>query len=97
MSYLQTADKFINTAQQITPMVKQWAPMLQNVPALLRLYRGFSAAPAAGAAASAATAATAAATATTATSAAAPAAARVANTVASTGGVSLPRIFQPPF
>ncbi|MEK4486493.1 VrrA/YqfQ family protein [Psychrobacillus sp. FSL H8-0484] len=84
MSYLQTADKFINTAQQLTPMVRQFAPMIQNVPALLRLYRGFQAAPNVAAA-------------TTATNAGAAAAPVARAAAAVTNGLSLPRIFQPPF
>lgn len=91
MSYLQTADKFLNTAQQITPMVRQYAPMFQNVPALWKLYRGFQAIPNAAASVAPAVAATA-----TSTAAVAP---KVASTAASTiaTGASLPRIFQPPF
>ena len=90
MSYLQTADKFLNTAQQITPMVRQYAPMFQNVPALWKLYKGFQSmpnVPAAGVnvAASASNAA-----------ASAASVARTATSAVSTG-VSLPRIFQPPF
>lgn len=90
MSYLQTADKFLNTAQQITPMVRQYAPMFQNVPALWKLYKGFQSmpnVPAAGVnvAANASNAASSAAS-----------VARTATSAVSTGA-SLPRIFQPPF
>ena len=92
MSYLQTADKFINTAQQLTPMFRQWAPMIQNVPALFRLYRGFQAAP------NVASTATAAAAATNLGAAGVAATAPVARAATSvTNGLSLPRIFQPPF
>ncbi|MEI4770882.1 VrrA/YqfQ family protein [Psychrobacillus sp. FJAT-51614] len=89
-SYLQTADKFLSTAQQLTPMVRQYAPMLQNVPALWRLYRGIQSAP------------NATATATNVSAASAPSvagaarAATSATTNANTTGASLPRIFQPP-
>jgi len=89
MSYLQTADKLLNTAQQITPMVRQYAPMFQNVPALWKLYKGFQSmpnVPAAGV--------NAATTASNASSAAS--VARTATSAVSTGA-SLPRIFQPPF
>ncbi|WP_313891870.1 VrrA/YqfQ family protein [Psychrobacillus sp.] len=92
MSYLQTADKFLNTAQQITPMVRQYAPMFQNVPALWKLYRGFSAIPNAATSVAPAVAASA----TTTTAAAAPSVASTAAATVTTG-LSLPRIFQPPF
>jgi hypothetical protein len=90
MSYLQTADKFLSTAQQLTPMVRQYAPMLQNVPALWKLYRGFQSAPNATAAATNASAAG-----PPSISGAARAAAS-ATTNANPTGASLPRIFQPP-
>ena len=93
MSYLQTADKFLNTAQQITPLVRQYAPMLQNVPALWKLYRGFQSVPNA----TGGTAAAAAASATASTAGNATSAARtVASATTNTTGASLPRIFQPP-
>lgn len=83
MSYLQTADKFLNTAQQITPMVRQYAPMFQNVPALWKLYRGFQSIPSATAAS------------TVGAAVRAPSIARATTSIVSSGA-SLPRIFQPP-
>ncbi len=41
-SFLQTANSFMNTAQKFTPYVQQAAPMIKNLPALWRMYRGFS-------------------------------------------------------
>jgi len=81
--YLQTADRFLSTAQQFQPMVSKVAPMVQNIPALWKLYRGFQSTPSAGAAAGTAGAATQA----------------VSRAAASSipGGISQPRIFQPPF
>lgn len=44
-SFLQTANSFMNTAQKFTPYVQQAAPMIKNLPALWRMYRGFSNSP----------------------------------------------------
>ncbi|WP_347789424.1 VrrA/YqfQ family protein [Solibacillus sp. CAU 1738] len=41
-SILQTANSFMNNAQKFTPYVQQAAPMFKNLPALWRMYRGFS-------------------------------------------------------
>lgn len=46
--YLQTADRFMATAQQYAPLINRFVPMLSNIPALLSIYKGFSSAPSAG-------------------------------------------------
>ncbi|WP_052344370.1 VrrA/YqfQ family protein [Bacillus ndiopicus] len=40
-TFLQTANSFMNNAQKFTPYVQQAAPMIKNLPALWRMYRGF--------------------------------------------------------
>ncbi|WP_162920155.1 VrrA/YqfQ family protein [Paenisporosarcina cavernae] len=40
--YMQVADKVLALTQQLSPVVKQVSPMVQNLPALLSMYKGFS-------------------------------------------------------
>ncbi|WP_430541125.1 VrrA/YqfQ family protein [Sporosarcina thermotolerans] len=47
---MQTANRFLTTAQQYAPLVQQIAPMFQNLPAMWRLYKGFQSLPTSGAA-----------------------------------------------
>ncbi|MEC1179967.1 VrrA/YqfQ family protein [Metasolibacillus meyeri] len=44
-TFLQTANSFMNNAQKFTPYVQQAAPMIKNLPALWRMYRGFRSSP----------------------------------------------------
>lgn len=44
-SILETANRFLATAQSFQPYIQQAAPMIRNLPALWRLYRGFQSVP----------------------------------------------------
>ncbi|MCT6922579.1 VrrA/YqfQ family protein [Metasolibacillus sp.] len=44
-TFLQTANSFMDNAQKFTPYVQQAAPMIKNLPALWRMYRGFRSQP----------------------------------------------------
>lgn len=44
-SILETANRFLATAQTFQPYIQQAAPMLRNLPALWKLYRGFQSVP----------------------------------------------------
>jgi hypothetical protein len=39
--FLTNTQKVLNSAQQITPMVQQYGPLVKNIPSLWKLYRGF--------------------------------------------------------
>lgn len=45
---LETANRFLTTAQSFQPYIQQAAPMLRNLPAIWKLYKGFQSAPAQG-------------------------------------------------
>jgi len=38
--FLANSQKFLNTASQIGPMINQYGPMVRNIPAMWKLYRG---------------------------------------------------------
>lgn len=42
--FLTNTQRVLNTAQQIGPMVQQYGPIVKNLPAMWRLYRGLNAA-----------------------------------------------------
>ncbi|RUL57023.1 VrrA/YqfQ family protein [Lysinibacillus antri] len=44
-SFMNTANKWLATAQSFQPLIQQATPMLQNLPALWKLYKGFQSAP----------------------------------------------------
>lgn len=44
-SFMDTANRFLATAQGFQPIIQQASPMLRNLPALWRLYKGFQSAP----------------------------------------------------
>ncbi|MEJ9280741.1 MULTISPECIES: VrrA/YqfQ family protein [Ureibacillus] len=44
-SILETANRFLATAQSFQPYIQQAAPMLRNLPALWKLYKGFQGLP----------------------------------------------------
>lgn len=44
-SFLHTADKLFSTAQNYTPYIQQAVPMVKNLPALYRMYKGFQGLP----------------------------------------------------
>lgn len=44
-SFMEAANKFIATYQSFQPIISQAAPMLRNLPALWKLYRGFQSIP----------------------------------------------------
>ena len=88
--YMQTANRLINTAQQYAPVVNQFAPMMRNLPAMWRLYKGFQSIPSSGEGLGSAVAGGAA-------SGASRAASRTAEAFTPPSGPrpSVPRIFQP--
>lgn len=47
-SILETANRFLATAQSFQPYIQQAAPMIRNLPALWKLYRGFQSVPSQG-------------------------------------------------
>jgi len=47
-SLLETANRFLATAQSFQPYIQQAAPMLRNLPALWKLYKGFQGIPSQG-------------------------------------------------
>lgn len=47
-SILETANRFLATAQSFQPYIQQAAPMLRNLPALWKLYKGFQSIPSQG-------------------------------------------------
>ncbi|SOC20934.1 YqfQ-like protein [Ureibacillus xyleni] len=44
-SFMNTANKWLATAQSFQPLIQQATPMLQNLPALWKLYKGFQSTP----------------------------------------------------
>ncbi|WP_312093206.1 VrrA/YqfQ family protein [Niallia sp.] len=38
--FLANSQKFLNTASQLGPMINQYGPMVKNIPAMWKLYRG---------------------------------------------------------
>ena len=44
-SFMETCNRFLATAQGFQPYIAQATPLIRNIPALWRLYKGFSAAP----------------------------------------------------
>ncbi|WP_400242431.1 VrrA/YqfQ family protein [Niallia sp. JL1B1071] len=40
--FLANSQKFLNTASQIGPMVNQYGPMVKNIPAIWKMYRGLT-------------------------------------------------------
>lgn len=44
-SILETANRFLATAQSFQPYIQQAAPMIRNLPALWKLYKGFQSVP----------------------------------------------------
>ncbi|NLY80282.1 MAG: hypothetical protein GX072_10460 [Lysinibacillus sp.] len=44
-SILETANRFLATAQSFQPYIQQAAPMIKNLPALWKLYKGFQSIP----------------------------------------------------
>lgn len=44
-SFMDTANRFLATAQGFQPLIQQASPMIRNLPALWRLYKGFQSAP----------------------------------------------------
>lgn len=38
--FLANSQKFLNTASQLGPMINQYGPMVRNIPAIWKLYRG---------------------------------------------------------
>ena len=38
--FLANSQKFLNTASQLGPMINQYGPMVRNIPAMWKLYRG---------------------------------------------------------
>ena len=44
-SFMDTANRFLATAQSFQPLVQQATPMIRNLPALWRLYKGFQGLP----------------------------------------------------
>ena len=44
-SFMDTANRFLATAQSFQPLVQQATPMFRNLPALWRLYKGFQGLP----------------------------------------------------
>src|SRR5438309_799784 len=43
--FLTNTQKVLNTAQQVGPMINQYGPLVKNIPAMWKLYRGFKNAP----------------------------------------------------
>ena len=41
-SFMETCNRFLATAQGFQPYIAQATPLIRNLPALWRLYRGFS-------------------------------------------------------
>ncbi|MEG0451210.1 MAG: VrrA/YqfQ family protein [Lysinibacillus sp.] len=56
-SFLQSADSLFNSAKTYTPYIQQAMPMMKNIPALFKMYKGFQGLPDAGAGADASAAA----------------------------------------
>ena len=46
--FMNQAGQFVQSAQKYAPMIQQARPMLKNLPALWRLYKGFQSTPATG-------------------------------------------------
>lgn len=44
-SFMETANRFLSTAQNFQPLIQQATPMIRNLPALWKLYKGFQSAP----------------------------------------------------
>lgn len=44
-SFMEAANKFISTYQSFQPLIAQATPMLRNLPALWKLYKGFQSIP----------------------------------------------------
>ncbi|RNC98216.1 hypothetical protein EC501_12045 [Lysinibacillus halotolerans] len=44
-SFMDTANKFLATAQSFQPLIQQATPMIRNLPALWKLYKGFQSMP----------------------------------------------------
>lgn len=44
-SFMDTANKFLATAQSFQPLIQQASPMIRNLPALWKLYKGFQGLP----------------------------------------------------
>lgn len=40
--FLANSQKFLQTASQVGPMISQYGPMVRNIPAMWKLYRGLS-------------------------------------------------------
>lgn len=40
--FLANSQKFLNTASQIGPMINQYGPMVKNIPAIWKMYRGLT-------------------------------------------------------
>ena len=43
--FLTNTQKVLNTAQQVGPMINQYGPLVKNIPAMWKLYRGLKNAP----------------------------------------------------
>lgn len=44
-SFMETANRFLSTAQSFQPYIAQATPLFRNLPALWRIYKGFKSAP----------------------------------------------------
>ncbi|MFJ8236929.1 VrrA/YqfQ family protein [Ureibacillus sp. NPDC094379] len=44
-SFMNTANKFLATAQSFQPLIQQATPMFRNLPAIWKLYKGFQSIP----------------------------------------------------
>lgn len=40
--FLANSQKFLNTASQLGPMINQYGPMVKNIPAMWKMYRGLT-------------------------------------------------------
>jgi len=40
--FLANSQKFLNTASQLGPMINQYGPMVKNIPAIWKMYRGLT-------------------------------------------------------
>lgn len=46
-AFMETANKFLSTAQSFQPYIQQATPMIRNLPALWKIYKGFQSVPSA--------------------------------------------------
>ncbi|WP_421662349.1 VrrA/YqfQ family protein [Lysinibacillus telephonicus] len=44
-SFMETANRFLSTAQSFQPLIQQATPMFRNLPAIWKLYKGFQSLP----------------------------------------------------